>query len=407
MIFLAVLLIAAWGTQAAKEGCVTVTGASGFMAGHLIEELLQKGYHVKGTVRSLKKKSKYEHLLKLDEKHKGKLELIEADLEKDAGFDKALEGCYAVLHTASPVLPEDGRFLEAAVDGTTRVLKLALDMPKIETVVLTSSVATLGPTSKKPDGVPITEEDNNDIARADYGPYAYSKVRAEQRAKEMFEEARKAGKKLPRYTSIHFSYAIGPQQSTRVTSSNQGVRMLLNGELPFALPSHFSSVDVRDVARAHVHVLEDKRAQGRYIVSNAESESFRLIELADMLRKEFPTCAIPTFEIPVEVAQLIQYVDKRLDRYMVDVSMRGRKHNDGSKITRELGFEYKYPRVRESVVAAGRSMVEMGIVSCTSDKVLKQQAILFGVPLVLLLLFYLLLRCCCFRKKASRKPKAE
>ncbi len=33
-------------------GCVTVTGATGFVAGHVIEVLLNKGYTVHGTVRT-------------------------------------------------------------------------------------------------------------------------------------------------------------------------------------------------------------------------------------------------------------------------------------------------------------------------------------------------------------------
>jgi len=44
---------------------VCVTGASGFIAAHLVKSLLEKGYRVKGTVRSLSKPDKYSYLTNL------------------------------------------------------------------------------------------------------------------------------------------------------------------------------------------------------------------------------------------------------------------------------------------------------------------------------------------------------
>lgn len=54
-------------------GCVTVTGATGFVAGHVIEVLLNKGYTVHGTVRTstLGNESKTAHLRKLEKRGLG------------------------------------------------------------------------------------------------------------------------------------------------------------------------------------------------------------------------------------------------------------------------------------------------------------------------------------------------
>lgn len=41
---------------------VLVTGATGFIASHVIQELLNRGYSVVGTVRSLANKDKYAFL---------------------------------------------------------------------------------------------------------------------------------------------------------------------------------------------------------------------------------------------------------------------------------------------------------------------------------------------------------
>ena len=59
---------------------VVVTGATGFVASQLIKQLLEKGYTVRGTVRSLQNKDKVQHLEKLGQAMAGHLTLHEADL---------------------------------------------------------------------------------------------------------------------------------------------------------------------------------------------------------------------------------------------------------------------------------------------------------------------------------------
>ncbi len=57
-----------------------VTGAGGFLDTELIKQLLEKGYTVRGSVRSLSNADKVQHLIKLGSALPGKLELTEADL---------------------------------------------------------------------------------------------------------------------------------------------------------------------------------------------------------------------------------------------------------------------------------------------------------------------------------------
>lgn len=60
---------------------VLVTGASGYLATHCVQQLLNAGYLVRGTVRSLKVLEKVQPLKNLSYANE-RLELIEADLEK-------------------------------------------------------------------------------------------------------------------------------------------------------------------------------------------------------------------------------------------------------------------------------------------------------------------------------------
>lgn len=84
------------------SGKVLVTGASGFIASHVINELLGRGYEVVGTVRSLANKEKYAFLYELPHA-KERLELREADLLDSNSWDSALQGITSVIHLASPI----------------------------------------------------------------------------------------------------------------------------------------------------------------------------------------------------------------------------------------------------------------------------------------------------------------
>ena len=84
-----------------NDGPVCVTGASGFIATHLVEQLLAKGYTVRGTVRSTKDLNKYKYLTDLPGASE-RLQLFAANLSEEGSFDEAVLGCQCVMHTASP-----------------------------------------------------------------------------------------------------------------------------------------------------------------------------------------------------------------------------------------------------------------------------------------------------------------
>jgi dihydroflavonol-4-reductase len=122
---------------------VLVTGGTGFVGVHCILQLLEKGYRVKTTVRSLDRKSEVLEMLKVGGITSfEKLEFIQADLTEDANWEAALRGCDYVLHVASPIflrVPKDeNEMIKPAVEGTLRVLKAAREAG-VKRVVMTSN----------------------------------------------------------------------------------------------------------------------------------------------------------------------------------------------------------------------------------------------------------------------------
>lgn len=75
-----------------------VTGASGFLASHVIYQLLQDGYHVRATARG----KKVAALKELYSAYPA-LEIVEVPDIAHSQFAEALAGVDAVIHTATPL----------------------------------------------------------------------------------------------------------------------------------------------------------------------------------------------------------------------------------------------------------------------------------------------------------------
>ncbi|MDX6464190.1 MAG: hypothetical protein QOE55_7887, partial [Acidobacteriaceae bacterium] len=86
---------------------VLVTGGSGFIGAHCILQLLQAGYRVRTTVRSLKREADVRAMLQSGGAAEpgNRLAFFVADLEEDTGWPEAAAGCDYVLHVASPLPP--------------------------------------------------------------------------------------------------------------------------------------------------------------------------------------------------------------------------------------------------------------------------------------------------------------
>ena len=130
-----------------KTKPVMVTGATGYVAGRLIEKLLNEGLTVHAAVRNPDKKEKLKYLDAIADSSKGEIRYFKADLLTPGSYDQAMQGCELVFHTASPfiVAVKDPQkdLVDPAVKGTTNVLESANKTTTVKRVVLTSSCASI------------------------------------------------------------------------------------------------------------------------------------------------------------------------------------------------------------------------------------------------------------------------
>ncbi len=168
-------------TMERQNQTVLVTGGSGFIASYCIIQLLQSGYTVRATLRSLSRSDEVRDMLKTGGINSfDSLSFIEADLVSDKGWHEAAAGCAYVLHVASPTPKIDAKseddFIRPAREGVLRVLRAARDAG-VKRVVLTSAFGAIGFGTNK--ATPYTETDWTDLAN-DVPPYQKSKTLAEQ-----------------------------------------------------------------------------------------------------------------------------------------------------------------------------------------------------------------------------------
>jgi nucleoside-diphosphate-sugar epimerase len=145
-----------------------VSGVSGYLGSWIAKELLDGGFRVRGSVRSLGDTERVAALRKL----LPGVELIAADLRREEGWSRAIAGCRWVFHVASPqaVKSESDR-TGGALSGTRFLLTAAAADPVVQKVVVTSSEAAIAyghPRSKRH----FDESDWTDLGgldrRADY-----------------------------------------------------------------------------------------------------------------------------------------------------------------------------------------------------------------------------------------------
>ena len=341
------------------NGPVLVTGASGYLAGWIIVALLQRGYRVRGTLRSPSKETATRAALREQVAAAADASLLAfviVNLTEDAGWDAAVSGCDCVLHVASDMGSPGSKLaglIPVARDGTLRVVRAALKA-RVRRIVITSSCRTLFGSSLKNGN--LDESSWADASDAAIGAYPQSKVIAERAA---WDELQAHGNGVTTLTAVLPSLIQGPILGSEVPHSVAMSYRMLSGQVPAVPNMRVQLVDVRDAAELHVLAMASPAAAGqRYIATN---ELLWLTEVAQCLKTELPAEAakVSTRTVPDWVIRIAAWFSN--EAAFVAKTLGKDIRYDSTKARTELNWK---PRpARDSLVDTARSLIKAGVIN--------------------------------------------
>lgn len=290
---------------------VLLTGASGYIGKHILLQLLNQGYDVRASVRKLSKSQEVRdavtpHLLDSSVLDK-RLTFVELDLEKDSGWDSALDGIDVLMHTASPfplASPKDeNELIRPAVDGTLRALKAAKNSG-VKRIILTSSMAAIYGRELPAGASEYDESMWTDVTHpVGRGAYTKSKTLAEKAAWDYI----KSDAPEIALTTINPVLVLGAPIDKNFGSSISLVERILKGSDPMLPDLNFALVDVRDVAKMHVDAIKNEQTKGERILSSSETRSF--VEIAKYLKSIYPKSKVKTGKAPTALMKFLSLFD--------------------------------------------------------------------------------------------------
>ncbi|CAN0889823.1 Protein BRI1-5 ENHANCED 1 [Linum grandiflorum] len=299
--------------MAENRGIVCVTGGTGFIASSLISRLLHLGYTVHTTLRSNSGKRDISYLTTLPGAEE-RLRIFEANLEEPATFSPAFRGCRGVFHVAH----SSESTVERAVEATVGVLRACADSKTVKRVVFTSSLAAAAPNGKGAGGSDVDESTWTDVDglgdAVDGVAFNTLSVKTATE-KAALEFARRNGMDL---VTLLPAVVVGSFITPALPASVKLALGLLfgNKHVIYGMPV----VDIEDVVRAHIFVMECVEAKGRYICSSA---NISLVQMWEFLSANYPYLQLP----------LKETVEDMRNDVVVGVS---------SKKLLVMGFEFKH-----------------------------------------------------------------
>ena len=301
-----------------------LTGASGFIGGHVLDALLEAGAQMRCLVRDSSPRRN------LDGKP---VEIAVGDLRDAESLERATDGCEAVYHCAADYrfFAADSRELyDSNVEGTRNVMRAAA-AAGVGRVVYTSSVGALGLNS---DGTPANETTPVELADM-VGHYKRSKYLAERVAEQWAEKG------LP-VVIVNPSAPIG-DGDLKPTATGKMILDFLNRKVPAYVDTGLNLVDVRDVALGHLLAAERGNVGEKYILGNRDMTLKEIFEtLSEITGLAAPRIQLPHW-VPLTFAALETGISRMLKRQpnvpLEAVKLaRYRMFFDASKAVRELGL---------------------------------------------------------------------
>jgi len=257
---------------------IAVTGATGLLGGHVVRAALADGHEVTAIVRS----TGSEALRGLDVKQ------VRAGLEDVTRLTSAMKGVDGLVHCAAVYAfgaehaAEVGR---VNAGGTKSVIEAAA-LAGVAKVVVTTSSVTCGSSE-----FPSARDESAHLEHEPSPPYYVSKVAQEEAAL-----AAGVASGIPVVLALPTVVVGGP--FSRLAPSNAIVLRYLLDATRSTYPGGCNIVDVRDVARGHLLLLERGEAGARYLLGG-EDLTWRMLHT---MVAELAGLPGPFAEVPASVA---------------------------------------------------------------------------------------------------------
>lgn len=260
---------------------VLVTGGTGFVGSYLIRYLLQQNYQVKALRRTTSP-------MDLVAAVQDQVEWVEGDILDVPFLDKAMKGVQQVYHVAALISfdpREAKKMLQVNAEGTANIVNMCLEH-EVEKLVHISSIAALGRKLNQPHINETAQWENS----KENSNYAISKFKAEAEVWRGIQEGLNAAIVNP---AVILGAGYWDSGSCKVFDRVwRGLKYYPSGSTGF--------VDVRDVAKAAIAVMESDIVAERYILNaqNITHQDF-LTQMATGLGKPKPNKPAPVWLIQV------------------------------------------------------------------------------------------------------------
>ena len=338
---------------------VLLTGASGYIAKHIALQLLEAGYHVRGTVRDLGRGAEVTEAVRPqlsdDSDLAVRLTFVILDLTEDAGWTDAMNGVGVLMHTASPFPLDQPKheddLIRPAVDGAMRALRAA-HAAGITRVVLTSSTAAISGSALPAGDTSFDETNWTDPTDPDVAAYARSKTLAEQAA---WDFVRNDAPDM-NLTTINPGFVLGAPLDQHFGSSIQVIERLLRGKDPMLPDIGFATVDVLDVAEMHVMVIEKPETFGQRIMAVDSFQSFK--DLAQAVKIAFPDRKMPTRVAPNFLIRLLARFDPTIKSIVPNLGRVDKIDNARALATVGRGMR----QARKAAVSSAKYLIDNKLV---------------------------------------------
>ncbi|KAF2430771.1 NAD(P)-binding protein [Tothia fuscella] len=289
---------------------ILVTGASGYIGAHVVNEALLAGYKVRGTSRTLEKCNRSKQLFSNNPNHST---AVVANYDIDNVFDEAIQDCDAVIHVASDMTfgPHPNEVITPVVKGTKSILRSAAKNASVKRFVLTSSsCAVLMPSLDRCLRVGKKDWNEDSIKKAWESPpytveravdvYAASKTEGERALWEFVKDEKPA----------FVANAILPNVNMGGILSSPGVTgdavlRVSRGEIPKNIGPQYM-IDVIDDARLHIiaAVLDGSLENDRIFAFNV---AFNWTDIVNAIKEVRPAAvgvAIPQKDEPRDLSEV-------------------------------------------------------------------------------------------------------